>query len=215
VNRRFVVLTLGLLVSLSLEVFAWKSHFRYYGILTLAVILVLPISSQLWMWWRSLHPNHPPSRWTEESVSYKRYKDLRSLRWVVSGILVFVPLGIILSPLIRFFLGLRPVSWKITSSHLWVVFLFIVYEYILVGYAIWRQYYEQRKPLVPFPPKNLERNIYTLLDRGEEWLWKPRRTRFELYGNSEAVISLQISDKIKHLDPTVSTNQPKSDAGEI
>lgn len=191
-NRQLVGLALGLLLSLLLERFMWKVKFSPYGTL-LFVLYLAPLAfglfSALW-----LRLSSPSPRWTEDSVSYKRFKRLVPLRVVASGMIAVVSLGIFL-----FLLIWGVAFWNHSARHLWEVPLWTIFFYSSAAYGIWRRYCETRKPLAAFSPGSPKqsRSIYRRLESWEERRWRPRGDQSLLDVNSRDFISLHLTDVIQ------------------
>jgi hypothetical protein len=197
-------LALGLPLSLLLGRFAWESHRSYNKTIAL-VLSYAPIFLLFAARRRLFHPDLPSSRWTEDSVSYKRFKGLGPLRWLASGAFILASLGLILSPFVFDFI------WHPTTRHLWEWFFFLIaYSYISAAYVIWRQYCEDRRPLAPSSPGNPNhpQNVYERLDRWEGRLFT--NSLQDSIAESAAPICLNLIGMIKPLTSTIGASQPKS-----
>lgn len=204
-KRQLVALGMGLSLSLLLGI-VWEPHRSYYNAVALVLFYASIVLLLFASWWRQFDPDHPSSRWTEDSVSYKRYKGLGPLRWLASRAFIVVSLGLILS---LFAFGFR--FWNPTTRHLWEVFLSAnLYIYIFVAYTIWRLYCEDRRPLAQSSPGNPNhpRNMYERLDRWEQRLWT--NSFQDVLSESAAPICLNLTETIKPLTPTTGASQPKS-----
>jgi hypothetical protein len=191
-NRQLVGLALGLLLSLLLERFMWKVKLPLYGTFLLVLYLaplVFGVFSAL-----RLRLSSPSPRWTEDSVSYKRFKRLLPLRLVASGMTAVVSLGIFL-----FLLIWGVTFWNHSARHLWEGPLWTILFYSSAAYGIWRRYCENRKPLAAFSSGNPKqpRSIYRRLESWEERRWRPRGDQSLLDGNSRDFISLHLTDVIQ------------------
>lgn len=200
-KRQLAGLCLCLPVSLSLEGITWHFHFSYYKKLSLVLSCVPIAYFVLTSLRRFHHPDHPSSRWTEDSSSYRRYKSLRLLRWLASG-------AFTLSPILFVLLGVM--LWGKNTRRLpWELFLLVTYWYIPIAYAIWRVYCQDRTPLKASPPDSpgQMQSIQSHFDKWEDLLWKRPA---EMPANIGDATFLHLEDKMKPARSAQWGDQPDS-----